>query len=88
LKPGDEVLVFDPFFELYAKQVALTGAKLRFIPLHLTTDSEGKEAWIPDLVALENSINAKTKTLILNSPHNPTGKVHSWHLWIFDKQSD
>eukprot|EP00981_Chlorochromonas_danica_P008594 scaffold2237_cov175-Ochromonas_danica.AAC.16 len=75
LKAGDEVVMFDPFFELYTKQIALTGASPKFVHLNLIKGHDGKESWQFDLKALEAVIGPQTKVLLLNSPHNPTGKV-------------
>lgn len=72
LKENEEVVMFEPFFELYLKQIALTKAKPVFVSLTLEDDKQG---WGIDFAALERAITPKTKVLILNSPHNPTGKV-------------
>ena len=76
LRPGDEVLLFEPFFDLYLKQIALTGATPKFVSLGSHGSSE-ENPWSLDLDELEAKITPKTKVLILNSPHNPTGKVFS-----------
>ena len=65
--PGDEVIVFDPCYDSYVPNIELNGGKAIRIPL--TDDYE-----IPwDIVS--NKITTKTKCIILNSPHNPTGKI-------------
>jgi aspartate/methionine/tyrosine aminotransferase len=74
LKPGDEIVLFEPFFDLYLKQIKLTGATAKFVPLGGEA-STLEDPWALDLVALERSITDKTKVLVLNTPHNPTGKV-------------
>mmetsp|Transcript_5513 Transcript_5513/g.9043 ORF Transcript_5513/g.9043 Transcript_5513/m.9043 type:complete len:470 (+) Transcript_5513:3-1412(+) len=74
LAKGDEIIMFDPFFELYTKQISLTGAVPKFVTL-------GGEAatlenpWALDIAALRKAVTSKTRVLLLNSPHNPTGKV-------------
>lgn len=68
LEPGDEVLMFDPYFDLYPADVALAGATRVTVPL------AGPELR-PDLVALESAITPRSRLLLLNSPHNPTGIV-------------
>lgn len=73
LKPSDEIILFEPFFDLYLKQIALTGATPVFISLGM--DPTPEDPWRLDLGALERAITPKTKVLILNTPHNPTGKV-------------
>jgi len=74
LKKDDEIIIFEPFFELYTKQIALTGAIPRFVPLGgsvATLDNP----WALNIDALRKAITSRTKILLLNSPHNPTGKV-------------
>ncbi len=68
LSPGDEVVMFDPYFDLYPADVALAGATRVTVPL------QGPDLR-PDLVALERAITDRTRVLLLNSPHNPTGIV-------------
>lgn len=74
LRPGDEVVLFEPFFDLYLKQIALVGAIPKFVRLG-AQPSVSDDHWSIDFDALERSITPKTKVLILNSPHNPTGRV-------------
>ncbi|MHA2081633.1 MAG: pyridoxal phosphate-dependent aminotransferase, partial [Candidatus Thorarchaeota archaeon] len=69
LKPGDEVVVIDPSYPAYSNCIRETGGR----PIHLTTSLE--DDWIPDMGILEDNINHTTRTIILNSPSNPTGKV-------------
>jgi aminotransferase len=67
INEGDEVVVFEPFYENYGPDAAVSGAVPRFVPLddELNID-EG---------ALVSAFNKKTKMLILNTPNNPSGKV-------------
>jgi aminotransferase len=65
--PGDEVLVFDPFYENYGPDAILCGATLRHVPLPI--------GGALDLDRLASSFSSKTKAIILNSPANPTGRV-------------
>ena len=67
---GDEVVLFEPFYDSYRAAVAMAGASPRVIPLR---DPE----FSYDPALLELSIGPKTRVLVLNSPHNPTGKVFS-----------
>eukprot|EP00518_Triparma_eleuthera_P000311 CAMPEP_0182462338 /NCGR_PEP_ID=MMETSP1319-20130603/6635_1 /TAXON_ID=172717 /ORGANISM="Bolidomonas pacifica, Strain RCC208" /LENGTH=529 /DNA_ID=CAMNT_0024661761 /DNA_START=290 /DNA_END=1880 /DNA_ORIENTATION=+ len=71
--PGSEVIIFEPFFDLYVNQVKLCGGKPRFVPLKL----EGGR-WNVDEDELAAALSPKTSCLILNSPHNPTGKVFTY----------
>lgn len=72
LNLGDEVVVLEPAFDTYPAQVQMAGGICKFVPLEL---KEGK--WIIDMNLLEKSITEKTKILLLNTPHNPSGKVLS-----------
>ena len=74
LQRGDEVVMFEPFFDLYLKQIKLTGAEPRFVSLGGAA-ATAADPWALDLAALERAITPRTRVLILNSPHNPTGKV-------------
>ncbi len=68
LQPGDEVILFEPAYDSYIPNIEINGAKA--IPLPLTYP-DYKIDW--DLV--RSSINSKTKAILINSPHNPTGSV-------------
>ena len=70
LDPGDEVIVFEPFYENYGPDCVLSGATPRFVRL---TPPD----WTFDEAALREAFGPKTRALILNTPHNPTGKVFS-----------
>lgn len=72
---GDEVIVMEPFFDLYLKQIQLTGASAKYIKLGGTGVSSEEDPWAIDFDKLESMINEKTRLFVLNSPHNPTGKV-------------
>ena len=67
---GDEVVVFDPTYDSYAAGIALAGAKLRGV---LLEPADGSFGFDPD--ELRRAFNPKTRLVLLNSPHNPTGKV-------------
>lgn len=68
LEAGDEVIAFEPFYDSYP--AAAHGAGARLIGVPLTSPS-----WSLDPVALERAVTAKTRAIIVNSPHNPTGRV-------------
>jgi aminotransferase len=70
LDPGDEIIVFEPFYENYGPDAILTGATPRYVTLH-----EPDWSFEPD--ELRAAITSRTRGLVLNSPHNPTGKVFS-----------
>ena len=68
--PGDEVVVFEPFYENYGPDAILSGATPRFVTLHAPD-------WTFDPDELAAAFNNKTKAIIINTPNNPTGKVFS-----------
>jgi N-succinyldiaminopimelate aminotransferase len=68
--PGDEVVLFEPYYDSYAACVALAGARHRTV----TIERDGA-GWGFDPAALDAAIGPATKALILNTPHNPTGTV-------------
>ena len=70
LNPGDEVLIFEPFYENYGPDAILCDARPVFVPLVPPN-------WDFDADALECAITPKARALMLNSPHNPTGHVFS-----------
>ncbi|KZT12818.1 PLP-dependent transferase [Laetiporus sulphureus 93-53] len=77
LEPGDEVIMFEPFFDQYLASVVFNGGKPVYVPLH-PRSSGGKATsgdWIIDFEELERAITPRTKMIIVNTPHNPVGKV-------------
>lgn len=68
LNPGDEVIVFEPYYENYGPDAILSGATPRYVRLH-------EPDWSIDPDQLRAAVTARTRAIILNSPHNPTGKV-------------
>ena len=70
LDPGDEVVVFEPFYENYGPDCILSGAEPRFVRL-------SPPDWTFDEAELRAAFGPRTRALILNTPHNPTGKVFS-----------
>lgn len=68
VRPGDEVIVFDPAYDSYDPVVRLQGGTVRHIPMR------GPE-FRPDWGEVANAINSRTRLLIINSPHNPSGAV-------------
>jgi N-succinyldiaminopimelate aminotransferase len=65
---GDEVLTFEPFYDSYGAMIGLAGAKHVTAPL-LAPD------FMPDMAALEAAFSSRTKVVLINNPHNPTGAV-------------
>jgi L-glutamine---4-(methylsulfanyl)-2-oxobutanoate aminotransferase len=70
---GDEVVVFEPFYENYGPDAILSGAKPRFVKLHPPETGDGE--WSFDQSELRAAFHAETKAIIVNTPNNPTGKV-------------
>ena len=68
--PGDEVIVFEPFYENYGPDAILCGATPRFVTLH-------EPDWSIDEGELRRAFGPRTRAIILNTPNNPTGKVFS-----------
>ena len=71
--PGDEVVIFEPFYENYGPDSILSGAKPRFVKLRPPETPESE--WTFDERELRNAFHNQTKAIILNTPNNPTGKV-------------
>ena len=70
LEPGDEVIAFEPFYDSYAACIAMAGATR--VPLTLRAPD-----FRPDLDLLRSLVTPRTRLLLLNTPHNPTGMVLS-----------
>ena len=68
LDPGDEVVIFEPFYENYGPDAILTGAIARYVTLH-------EPDWSIDPDELRAAFGPRTRGIVVNSPHNPTGKV-------------
>ncbi|MGN6220075.1 MAG: aminotransferase class I/II-fold pyridoxal phosphate-dependent enzyme [Microbacterium sp.] len=68
--PDDEVVVFEPFYDSYAAVVALSGARLVTVPLRWPD-------FQPDLDDLRTAVTDRTRVILVNDPHNPTGAVFS-----------
>ncbi|WP_101848702.1 aminotransferase class I/II-fold pyridoxal phosphate-dependent enzyme [Zhihengliuella sp. ISTPL4] len=66
--PEDEVVVFEPYYDSYAAAVALAGARLRTVPLRAPD-------FQPDLQRLAEAVTDRTRIILVNDPHNPTGAV-------------
>ncbi len=68
VNPGDEIIVFEPFYENYGPDGILSGATPRYVRLHPPDWSYSPEE-------LSRAFNARTKAIVINTPNNPTGKV-------------
>jgi N-succinyldiaminopimelate aminotransferase len=67
-RPGDEVLTFEPFYDSYGAVIGLAGAT------HVTAPLVAPD-FLPDMAALEAAFSQRTRVVLLNNPHNPTGAV-------------
>jgi aminotransferase len=70
VNPGDEIIIFEPYYENYGPDAILSGARPRYVTLH-------PPDWNYDVDELAAAFNADTKAIIINTPNNPTGKVFS-----------
>ncbi len=68
IQPGDEVITFEPFYDAYGATIGLAGGIHRTVPLN-TPDFQ------PDIADLRAAFSTRTKMVVLNNPHNPTGAV-------------
>jgi N-succinyldiaminopimelate aminotransferase len=73
LDTGDEVVLFEPMYDCYAAGIAMAGGVARPVPLRPPPDGAGP--WTFDPAELRAAITPRAKILLLNTPHNPTGKV-------------
>ncbi len=71
--PGDEVVVFEPFYDSYLASLQIAGAVPKWV--RLQPPDAGHRTWWFDSRELESAFTEKTALVILNTPHNPTGKV-------------
>jgi aminotransferase len=68
--PGDEVVIFEPFYENYGPDCIISGAVPRYVALHAPD-------WSFDPDELRRAFGSRTRAIVVNTPHNPTGKVFS-----------
>lgn len=72
VNPGDEVVLFEPFYDSYRAAVAMAGATPRFVAMR-----ERAGRFAPDPAELHAAFGPRTRAVLLNTPHNPTGAVFS-----------
>lgn len=68
INPGDEVIVFEPFFDTYVPNIEMAGGVARYVPLR-------PPSWEFDPAELRAAFGPRTRAILVNTPHNPTGKV-------------
>ena len=81
VNPGDEVILFEPAFDIYASQVQMAGGIPVYVPLRQQENhnngsyGHSNQTFQLNLQELESAITSRTKIILFNSPHNPTGKM-------------
>lgn len=75
LSPGDEVIVLEPAYDSYIPNIEMNGAKVVPVKLHANT-------FTPDWQKIKDAITPKTKAIIINTPHNPSGAIWDKDDWI------
>ncbi|XRM45069.1 arylformamidase [Aspergillus tubingensis] len=81
LNPGDEVMLFEPYFDQSLDYIHMAGGVIRCVPLRPPAKADfaicWSSEWTINFVELEQSITSRTKMIVINTPHNPTGMVFS-----------
>ena len=79
IQPGDEVIIIEPYFDQYFASIVFQGGKPVMVPLHPPTGSGQKTGadWRLDMDEFRAAFTEKTKCVMINTPHNPTGKVYT-----------
>ncbi|KAI0638307.1 PLP-dependent transferase [Trametes polyzona] len=81
LEQGDEVIMFEPFFDQYLPSVTFNGGVPVYVPLHPPKHdgAHSSSEWTIDFDELRRAVSPRTKMIIVNTPHNPVGKVFTRH---------
>ena len=75
INPGDEIIIFEPFYENYGPDTIISGATPIYVPLRETRCPEREDIFTYDPDELRNAFSKNTKAIVLNTPSNPIGKV-------------
>jgi len=75
VNPGDEVIIFEPAYDSYVPDTLMAGGVPRYVPLYAPTPEQ--PTWHFDPAELAAAFNPATRLIVLNTPHNPTGKIFS-----------
>lgn len=77
IEPGDEVVMMEPAFDIYPAQVQMAGGTSVMVPLIPPTEENGLTEWGFEIDKIEAAITPNTRILLLNTPHNPCGRILS-----------
>ncbi len=84
VSPGDEVIIIEPAYDSYRPSIELAGGIVKAVSLQAVRDENGQvSSYEIPWDALANSINSKTRLIVMNTPHNPTGMV--WNVADLDR---
>lgn len=76
IEPGDEVIVFEPFFDQYISNIEMPGGKIVYVPMHPPKEGGSKTLsageWKIDFDELERAVTPRTKMLVINTPREPS----------------
>jgi len=75
INPGDEIIIFEPFYENYGPDTIISGADPVYVALQETQASDGTIRFTYDSTELRDAFSVNTKAIIINTPNNPLGKV-------------
>ena len=75
LDPGDQVILIEPFYDSYPASVTMAGGEPIYVPLRPQDGAAQATEWALDLDELAQAFSERTRLLVLNTPHNPVGKV-------------
>ena len=75
INPGDEIIIFEPFYENYGPDTIISGAKPVYVALQETPTPDGTIHFTYDVAELQDAFSANTKAIVINTPNNPLGKV-------------
>jgi len=78
IEPGEEVILIEPYFDIYRPCIDVCGGKVATVPLRLDRPLQGSisaNEWRLNIKELQSKVTPKTKGILINNPHNPTGKL-------------
>jgi aspartate/methionine/tyrosine aminotransferase len=77
VNPGDEVILIEPFYDSYPASVIMAGGTPVYVPLRYPAGATSAGDWYLDMDELAGAFTERTRLLVINTPHNPVGKVFS-----------